>query len=159
MKEFHIFTGRLVKDAEKREINESVVFNFTIAVDNGYTDRNGEWINQTKYIDCSFWRNKKSEAGIKYASERLLKGNLVQVVSKDISARAYQERENGQPKINDNGEPVLRTVLTIRVSDIEYFTAKNRNNSENTANVQPTGTGQIESHSQQEDQVPEYLPF
>ena len=91
MKEQHLYIGRLVKDADQREIGENVVFNFTIAVDCGYTDKQGQWVDQAKFIECAFWRSKKSTSGIRYSSERLVKGNLVQITSHSMSARAYQD--------------------------------------------------------------------
>ena len=98
MKEQHLYIGRLVKDADQREIGENVVFNFTIAVDCGYTDKQGQWVDQAKFIECAFWRSKKSTSGIRYSSERLVKGNLVQITSHSMSARAYQQREKDQLK-------------------------------------------------------------
>lgn len=48
MKEQHLYIGRLVKDADQREIGENVVFNFTIAVDCGYTDKQGQWVGPSQ---------------------------------------------------------------------------------------------------------------
>ena len=133
MKEQHLYIGRLVKDADQREIGENVVFNFTIAVDCGYTDKQGQWVDQAKFIECAFWRSKKSTSGIRYSSERLVKGNLVQITSHSMSARAYQERENDQLKYDNNGDPVLRTVQTAKVSEIEFLIVdKSRLSQQNT---------------------------
>lgn len=161
MKEFHILVGRLTKDAEQREIGESVVFNFTIAVDGGYTDKNGNWVEQTKFIECAFWRSKKSAAGIKYSAERLVKGNLVQITSRDMSARAYQERDNGQPKYDSNGDPVLRTVQTVKVAEIEHLIIdKSRLSSQNGQQGAPSQAAPVVvAQSETADTTKDDLPF
>lgn len=165
MKEHHHFLGRLVKDADQREFGDSVVFNFTIAVDNSYSDKNGSRIEQTKFIECSFWRNKKSPAGIRYTSERLVKGNLVQISSSNMTARAYQERENGQLKFDSNGDPVLRTVLVVRVAEIEFLIIdKSRITTQQDGQQQapssaPAPAPVVEAQTATSDNTQDDLPF
>jgi single-stranded DNA-binding protein len=156
MKEHHFFIGRLTKDAEQREIGESVVFNFTIAVDTGYTDKNGNWVDQSKFIECAFWRSKKSISGIRYSTERLVKGNMVQITSNNMSARAFQKRENGTPKIDNNGDPVLQTVQTAKVTEIEFLIVdKSRINQGQQAQLGNT----VVVHSETADNTKDDLPF
>lgn len=160
MKEHHLYIGRLTKDAEQREIGESVVFNFTIAVDNGYTDKNGNWVDQAKFIECAFWRNKKSTSGIRYSSERLVKGNMVQVTSNNMSARAYQERDNGQPKFDNNGDPVLRTIQTAKVSEIEFLIIdKSRINGTQGQSQSAQTENTVVAQSETADNTKDDLPF
>lgn len=162
MKEHHLYVGRLVKDADQREVGESIVFNFTIAVDCGYTDKNGNWVDQAKFIECAFWRNKKSASGIRYTSERLAKGNLVQITSSNMSARAYQERDNGQLKYDTNGDSVLRTIQTAKVSEIEFLIIdKSRisNLQNGQQSPQSASAPVVVAQSETADNIKDDLPF
>ena len=51
-------TGRLGKDAEVRQTQNSTVAGFSVAVDVGYGDR-----KQTFWFDCSIW-GKRAESGL-----------------------------------------------------------------------------------------------
>ncbi|MCO5241515.1 MAG: single-stranded DNA-binding protein [Chitinophagaceae bacterium] len=50
-------TGRLTRNAEVRTLsNEKQVVNFSVAVNDSYKNKQGEWVEQTAYFDCSYWR-------------------------------------------------------------------------------------------------------
>ncbi len=66
-------TGRLVADAEVRKVkNNREVVSFTIAVDDGYKTKKGEWVEVTEFINCSYWVSTK-------VADVLLKGAIVTV--------------------------------------------------------------------------------
>ena len=81
--------GRLTKDAEVRTTSQDKqVVNFSIAINDSYSNNQGERIEQTIYFDCSYWISTK-------VAILLTKGTLVELVG-IISARAW---------INTDGEP------------------------------------------------------
>ncbi|MEG0918253.1 MAG: single-stranded DNA-binding protein, partial [Myroides sp.] len=70
--------GRLTRDAEVRTLsNEKQVVNFSIATNDNYRNKQGERIEQTTYVDCSYWISPK-------VTEILTKGALV-----ELSGRVY----------------------------------------------------------------------
>ncbi len=73
--------GRLTANAVVKEIAEGrKVVNFTLAINNGYK-KNGEWVEKTIFIDCSYW------IGIGIA-EFLTKGRRVELFG-EIGVQAY----------------------------------------------------------------------
>jgi single-strand DNA-binding protein len=80
--------GNLTKDAIVREFPEKsqCVINFSVAVDDGYKDRTGEWIKRTSYFDCSMWRKEDK------MSKHLKKGQTV-FVEGSPESECYQDRE------------------------------------------------------------------
>jgi len=82
-----LFTGRLGKDAERRETgNGGSVVNFSIAVSEKWTADNGEKKEHTEWISCCFF-GKRASALAKY----LTKGTLVSVEGKQRT-RKYQDK-------------------------------------------------------------------
>jgi single-strand DNA-binding protein len=73
--------GRITANAVVKEITEGrKVVNFTLAVNNGYK-KNGEWVEKTVFIDCSYW------IGVGIA-EFLTKGRRVELFG-EIGVQAY----------------------------------------------------------------------
>jgi single-strand DNA-binding protein len=78
---FMELAGRLTANAVVKEIAEGrKVVNFTLAVNNGYK-KNGEWVEKTVFIDCSYW------IGIGIA-EFMTKGRRVEIFG-EIGVQAY----------------------------------------------------------------------
>lgn len=74
--------GRLTKNAEvSTTANGKEVVNFSIAVNDSYKNKAGERIEQTAFIDCSYWLTPKAVAFLE-------KGLLVELSGR-ISARAW----------------------------------------------------------------------
>ena len=74
--------GRLTRDAEvSTTANGKEVVNFSIAVNDSYKNKEGQRIEQTAFIDCSYWLTPKAVAF-------LVKGLLVELSGR-ISARAW----------------------------------------------------------------------
>lgn len=74
--------GRLTKNAEvSTTANGKEVVNFSIAVNDSYKNKEGERIEQTAFIDCSYWLTPKAVAFLE-------KGLLVELSGR-ISARAW----------------------------------------------------------------------
>ena len=82
--------GRMGRDAEKKEVNGQKLVDFSIAVDNGYYDQQGNWVDRTNWYNCALWRNAKID--------RLKKGSVV-FVQGFLSPRIYTNNA-GQPTID-----------------------------------------------------------
>nr|WP_199156514.1 single-stranded DNA-binding protein [Pedobacter sp. ASV2] len=86
--------GRLTADAKASILkDERSVVNFSIAVNDSYKNKQGEWINLTEYVDCSFWQSPK-------VVPILTQGTLVELTGW-ASARAWTT-QSGEPKARIN---------------------------------------------------------
>lgn len=81
-------TGRLTRNATVREVGQTQVVNFSVAVNNSYRKKNGERITDTQYYNCSYWISPK-------VAEFLTKGSVVQV-SGWLEGRAYTGNDGQQ---------------------------------------------------------------
>lgn len=87
-------TGRLTRDAEVRTLsNEKQVVNFSVAVNDSYKTKQGEWVEQTAYFDCAYWISAK-------VATLLTKGTLVELTGR-VSTRAWTSKD-GEPKAGLN---------------------------------------------------------
>lgn len=87
-------TGRITRDAQVHTVKgDKKVVNFTVAVNDGYKDKSGEWVDKTAFFQCAYWRSAN-------ISNALTKGRLVEVTGR-ASATAWLS-ENGTPKANLN---------------------------------------------------------
>ncbi|AZA54570.1 MAG: single-stranded DNA-binding protein [Chryseobacterium sp.] len=86
--------GRLTADAKASILkDERSVVNFSIAVNDSYKNKQGEWIKLTEYVDCSFWQSPK-------VVPVLTQGTLVELTGW-ASARAWKD-QSGEPKARIN---------------------------------------------------------
>lgn len=82
--------GRITRDAEIRETsNNKQVVNFSVAINDSYTTKQGERIEQATFYNCSYWINTK-------IAEFLTKGTLVELLGR-ISSNAWIGKD-GEPK-------------------------------------------------------------
>lgn len=94
-------TGRLTYDAKvKITPNDKEVVNFTIAINDYFKSKEGEYKNIVTYVDCSYWLGSK-------VAEKLKKGTIVQVFGR-IGVNAYTTMD-GQP----------RASLTFHVNNLK----------------------------------------
>lgn len=83
-----ILIGNLGKDPEVRHIDSgSVVSNFSIATNENYKDKSGEWQKITEWHDIVAWGNLAE-----YSEKWLKKGSLVFIEGK-LTHRKYQDKE------------------------------------------------------------------
>jgi single-strand DNA-binding protein len=69
--------GRLTRDIEVRDVpNGKKVVSFTVATDEGYKGKDGQWVDKAEFTDVSYFT---TEAGVNFMSSRLHKGALVYV--------------------------------------------------------------------------------
>lgn len=101
------FIGNIGKDAEKREINDAVVYNFPVAVNQIKKNRDGSQDQQTQWISCEWW-NPKAVGIIPY----LTKGNGIYIEGKPI-VNTYQV----QDKTSAGLKCVVSAVEITRIID------------------------------------------
>ncbi|WP_417355464.1 single-stranded DNA-binding protein [Flavobacterium sp.] len=78
--------GRLTGDAQVRTLsNEKQVVNFSLAINDNYRNSKGERVEQTTFMDCSYWISPK-------VADFLTKGSLVELTGR-VSARAWLNKE------------------------------------------------------------------
>lgn len=80
-----VLVGRITKDPEiKYTPSGAAVVSFTIAVDRGFKDANGN--NQSDFISCVAWRQQAE-----FIANYIKKGNLM-ALSGSIQTRNYQDQ-------------------------------------------------------------------
>lgn len=137
-------TGRLTADATVKhvaELNRDVT-NFTIALNNSYRTKTGEYVDRVLYVECDYW----------------LGTGVAPYLKKGVVVRAY-----GNPEItaytNRQGYPTPKFLLHVR--DIELITsAKKAVNPEgDIIDVEPTVVQQTVPAAAGENEDPNDLPF
>ena len=98
-----ILIGNLGKDAEQRDVNGKPVVNFTMATNEHYEDKNGEWQTVTQWHNVTAWR----QLAERYSDLR--KGEMVFVFGK-IKYRKYTDPQ-GVEKWQTNIE--ARTIRRL----------------------------------------------
>ncbi|WP_312992987.1 single-stranded DNA-binding protein [Chryseobacterium flavum] len=87
-------SGRLTQDATvSKTTSGKEVVNFRVAVNDGYKNKQGEWVDNTAFIECAYWRSAKPVSWLK-------QGLYVELTGQ-ISARAWQGKD-GNPKAGLN---------------------------------------------------------
>lgn len=111
--------GRITRNAEIRQtLNNKQVVNFSVAINESYTTKQGERIEQATFYNCSYWINTK-------IAKFLTKGTLVELLGR-ISSNAW---------IDKNGEP--KSGLNFHTSKIKLHGGGKKNDSpiENTVST------------------------
>lgn len=94
--------GRLTRDAQIRTTpQDKQVVNFSVAINDSYKNKQGERVEQSTYLDCSYWISTS-------VAKVLKKGTLVELTGR-VSARAWMGRD-GEPK----------AALNYHVSQIKF---------------------------------------
>ena len=108
-----ILIGRLTKNPELRYTsNDIAVATFTLAVDRGYTNKDGE--KETDFIPCVVWR-KQAENVNQYCS----KGSLVGVEGR-IQVRSYEDNNGNR-----------RYITEVVCDSVKFLDTKSTNTSVN----------------------------
>jgi len=123
-----ILIGRLTRDPELRHTQSSTaVANFSIAVDRGFKNANGE--KETDFINCTAWR-KTAELIAQYCT----KGKQV-AVSGAMQSRKYQDKEGNN-----------RTIYEVLVDNIQFLGS--------ATNTQNTTTDNDNDNTPYDNQTP-----
>lgn len=117
----HVLVGRLGRDPELKYTQTGVaVCDFPLAVDNSYTNKEGQRIEQTTWFRVTCW-NKLAEV----AAEHLAKGRQVLITSSKIEANAY---------LGNDGEP--RASLDVTASTLRFLGNRNDASPQGESNQQ-----------------------
>lgn len=96
-------TGRLTHDASVRTLqDERKVVNFSVAINDRFKNKSGEWQDRVTYVDCSYWLSEK-------IAEHLKKGCIVNLFGR-IGINAYKTKDG---EMNAN--------LSFHVNNIKNF--------------------------------------
>jgi len=98
-----ILSGVLGNDADVKEVGNSKVVNFNVAVSMDHKDKDGNKIEKTEWVRASLWRDQNSKIG-----DYLKKGKKI-LIEGIPEAEAYK---------NKDGE--IRSSLSVRVKDLEF---------------------------------------
>lgn len=91
-----ILIGNLGRDPEVRRLeNGAVVAKFSLATNESYKDKSGEWQDQTEWHDIILWRSLAERA-----EQSLKKGNTVYVEGK-LTHRTWQDQEGNNRKTTE----------------------------------------------------------
>jgi len=91
-----ILIGNLGRDPEIRRLeNGAVVAKFSVATNENYKDKNGEWQTQTEWHDVVAWRHLAERA-----ERDLAKGKMVFIEGK-LSHRKYQDKDGNDRYITE----------------------------------------------------------
>lgn len=80
--------GRLTSDLEIKEVGDSKVANFSLAVPRNYKNAEGEY--ETDFINCSVWGNIATNT-----AEYCKKGDVVGVVGR-LQIDSYEDKEGNK---------------------------------------------------------------
>lgn len=104
--------GRITADAKVATLKDSKqVVNFTVAVNDGYKNKSGEWVALTEYFRCAYWRSAK-------VAPALTKGRLVEITG----------RPNATAWIGQDGE--AKANLNFRAAEIRFHDAARKGTTE-----------------------------
>lgn len=95
--------GRLTKDAEIFTLpnTDTQVVNFSLAVNQDYTRRDGSKVSQTVFFNCAYWRSAD-------VAQQLSKGKFIELDG-SLKPRLYQSTQ-GETKVS----------LDFRASQIKF---------------------------------------
>ncbi len=83
--------GHLGKDATVKEVNGRKVINFSVAHTEKYTDKQGNKVEKTTWVECGKWVDANGSTKV---SEYLTKGTLVYVEgTPDVNAYSNRQGE------------------------------------------------------------------
>lgn len=139
-----ILIGNLGKDPEVRYLEGGVaVARFSIATNESYKDKSGNWQTQTEWHDVVCWR-----ALAERAEKQLKKGMQIFVEGK-LTHRKYQDKEGIDRKVT---EVVADTIRILDRRD------KPSGQEENYHSVESQGSN-VSASSGGEQQADDDLPF
>lgn len=110
MKNIHIVAGRLGKDAETRQVGENTVTSFSVATDDNYKDKNGNWVENTDWINITVWNPSQTV-------KSLSKGDLI-IAEGKVKTRQYEDA-NGVKKYSTS--TVCKSVRKLNKDEEAAF--------------------------------------
>lgn len=137
-----ILVGNIGKDPEVRHLEGgSVVANFSLATNENYKDKSGEWQKITEWHDIVAWGPLAE-----YAEKWLKKGSLIFVEGK-LTHRKYTDKENIERYSTDVKAIVIRMMDRRDGSD-------SNDTGTSTTSEPTTSAGNISIQDQDDDDLP-----
>ena len=103
-----ILIGNLGRDPEVRRLeNGAVVAKFSVATNENYKDKSGEWQSQTEWHDVVVWRNLAERA-----ESQLTKGAQVYVEGK-LTHRSWQDKDGNNRRTTEVVASYFRALADI----------------------------------------------
>lgn len=137
-----ILIGNLGRDPEIRHLEGgSAVATFTVATNESYRDKAGEWQTVTEWHNIIAWRNLAERV-----EKQLSKGKLVYIEGK-LTHRKYQDKDGNDKYIT---EVVANQVRLLERRDDDMRSDRSSSTSTNTGNS---------SHESHDDFGDDDLPF
>ena len=100
-----ILIGNLGKDPEVRHLDGGVsVAKFSLATNESYKDKSGEWVQKTEWHDIVLWR------GLAEKAERELKKGSSAFVEGKLTHRKWQDKEGVERYTTEVVANVLRSL-------------------------------------------------
>jgi len=107
-----ILIGNLGKDPEVRRLESgAVVAKFSIATNENYKDRSGEWQQTTEWHDIVTWR------GLAERAESQLKKGMSIYVEGKLTHRTWQDKDGNNRKTTEVVSNYFRLIPTGRNSE------------------------------------------
>jgi single-strand DNA-binding protein len=132
--------GHLGQDATANNVNGKQVINFSVAHTKAYVRGDGQKVNETVWVSCSWWTDSQKIA------QYLKKGTHVFV--------------EGEPNVTTyrNSQGVTLAQMTLRVSELQLLQQGNKQQNQNQASFQAQAPNQYTPASINDD-VADDLPF
>ena len=109
--------GNLGKDPEVRRLENGIaVAKFSLATNESYKDKNGEWQKETQWHNIVVWRHLAERA-----EQQLKKGKLVYIEGK-LTHRKWQDQEGKDRYITEVSANMMR-LLEKREGDGSGYTS------------------------------------
>ena len=141
-----ILIGNLGKDPEVRRLeNGAVVAKFSVATNESYRDKSGEWQEQTEWHDVVVWR-----ALAERAASTLKKGMTIYVEGK-LTHRSWQDQDGNNRRTT---EVVGNYFRIIRRDDNRVPAGSNGATAEEEVPVSGSGYGTFPDQAPAEDDLP-----
>lgn len=88
--------GRLGKDPEVRTLDSGTnIAKFSVATDESYKDKNGEWQTQTEWHNVILWR------GLAERAEQMLKKGVLVYIEGKLTSRSWQDDQGNTNYITE----------------------------------------------------------
>ncbi len=101
-----ILNGALGNDAEVKDVGNSKLITFNVAVSLDYKDQQGNKVEKTEWVRANIWRGKDQSTKI---AEYLKKGKKV-LIEGTPEADAYKSKD---------GE--IKSSLSVKVKEVEFL--------------------------------------
>jgi single-strand DNA-binding protein len=137
-------SGNLGRDPETRALTSgTIVASLAVAVNNGYKDKTGAWIERTTWLDCEAW-GKTAER-----CRELTRGTSV-VIEGELERQEWQDKDSG----------AKRSKVIVRVTSIAALAQRQQGQDSESAPPPPTRAASAPPRAPSRDAVPaDDIPF